>query len=185
MGLKACKECSEKISSDASTCPRCGKKSPHGMSSLVKYGGGFLAVMFGLPLLAGMCAGATEVSRGRTASAAETAPVHQEAPVPTVRVSAATLFAEYEANEVAADNVYKGRLFAVSGNIDSIRKDFMDDVVIVLKAGGPFNGVHATMASSESARAASASKGVLATVVCKGGGAVLGSPVLRDCTFEN
>jgi hypothetical protein len=51
MALKACQECKKEISSDATTCPLCGKKAPHGTSKIVSVGGGFLSLVFGGVLL--------------------------------------------------------------------------------------------------------------------------------------
>lgn len=48
MGMKACQECKKEISTDANPCPHCGKKNPHGSSKIVVFGGGFLAVAFGI-----------------------------------------------------------------------------------------------------------------------------------------
>jgi hypothetical protein len=50
----------------------------------------------------------------------------QSAAVRPPEVSALTLYADYRRNEVAADNVYKGRTLAVKGVVASINKDFLD-----------------------------------------------------------
>jgi len=43
--LKPCRECQTPIASGASRCPRCGKSSPHGLSPIVKYGGGGIVLL--------------------------------------------------------------------------------------------------------------------------------------------
>lgn len=53
MALKPCNECKKKISSDANPCPHCGKKNPHGMSKIVLFGGGFLALAVAVWLATG------------------------------------------------------------------------------------------------------------------------------------
>lgn len=53
-------------------------------------------------------------------------------------VSANTLFSEYEANEVAADNKYKNKEYKVSGTVDKIGKDITDDGYALLKTSNLF-----------------------------------------------
>jgi len=53
MVLKNCWECGKEISSDAATCPLCGKKNPHG-SPIIRYGVGFLLLALTFPAIAGM-----------------------------------------------------------------------------------------------------------------------------------
>lgn len=55
-----------------------------------------------------------------------------ETPQPTVTVTAAKLFTDYQANEVSADSKYKNQRLAVSGTVSSIRKDFTDSIVVEL-----------------------------------------------------
>ncbi len=181
VALRACSECKKEISTDVSSCPNCGKKRPHGMSAIVKYGGGFLAVMFGLPLMVGICAGAGNRSSG-SAPALGVATAAAEAPA--LSVSARDLWAAYDANEVAADNSYKGRRLAVTGMVASIDKDVFGDIVVKLSTGKMFNDVHATMQKSEAGAAAGLSKSARVTVVCEGNGMIIGSPILADCVFE-
>lgn len=183
MALKNCKECAKSISTDANPCPHCGKKNPHGMSALMKYGGGFLAVVFGLPMLAGMC---SAVSGTRSASAgSNSAPVAAvEAPaIPAIGISARALWDDYQANEVSADNVYKGRDLAVTGTVSSIDKDFANDIVVKLATPNMFQHVQAEMKKSEAGAAAGLSKGQQVTVLCKGKGLIIGTPMLDDCSF--
>lgn len=61
--------------------------------------------------------------------------------VPSYTLTASQLYAAYDANEVAADNKYKGKVIVVSGTIESIGKDILDEAYIVLEAGGMMSGV--------------------------------------------
>ncbi len=182
MALKACRECKKDISTDAKVCPSCGKKSPHGASNIVKYGGGFLAVMFGLPVMVGFCGA---LARGGSSASSGTAHAAEQAalPVPPIEIDARNLWAAYNANEVAADNAYKGRVLAVTGEVSSIDKDMFDDVVLKLDTGKMFNDVHATLEKSEAGAAAALRKGTRVMVICKGKGMVMRSPMLEDCVF--
>ncbi len=59
-------------------------------------------------------------------------PETKEPPIPKpISVSAKQLFADYQANEVRADDRYKGRALLVSGRVDSIGKDLGTDAVVV------------------------------------------------------
>lgn len=105
-------------------------------------------------------------------------------PTPDMKVTAVKLFQDYEANEVAADNVYKGKTLLVSGKVQSIDKDFMDNIVVHLTTPNEFMSALATVMDSEKAKAGKLTKGQTVSVLCSGGGRIIGSPVLRDCTIE-
>jgi len=48
-------------------------------------------------------------------------------------ISAADLYANYDANEVSADENFKGKTFYVTGIVEEIKKDFMNDIYVTLK----------------------------------------------------
>lgn len=102
--------------------------------------------------------------------------------VPAVEVTASQLFAAYEANEVAADNEYKGKALAVSGKVAGINKDFTDEVYVELESGSPFQSIHARGIPQDAA--AALQKGQSITVECVGSGLMVGSPILKDCTLR-
>ena len=68
-------------------------------------------------------------------------PVQHVQPVelPSVRVTAEQLVSDYEANEVAADEKYKGRKLFVPGIVERIAKDFFGTPYVVLEAGGKYS----------------------------------------------
>lgn len=105
---------------------------------------------------------------------------------PTVPVSALTLIAAYEENEVAADNSYKNRILAVSGIVDSVGKDIMDNPYVMLSSGKEFsiNSVQCITSESNGRALASLRKGNSVTVVglCKG--KTLGTVLLDDCRLR-
>ncbi len=53
-----------------------------------------------------------------------------------IEVSANKLVADYEANEVSADDKYKGRLVRVTGIVENIGIDIMDNPYVQLKSRG-------------------------------------------------
>jgi hypothetical protein len=100
-----------------------------------------------------------------------------------LQVSAMKLYVDYQRNEVAADNVYKGRLLAVQGIVASINKDFLDKIYIELAAPNEFENVQAHMDVGNESKAAALQRGEPVTFLCIGGGMIVGSPMLEKCSF--
>lgn len=50
-------------------------------------------------------------------------------------ISAGKLYQEYEANEIAADKKYKGKKMRISGKVESIAKDILNEPYITLYSG--------------------------------------------------
>jgi hypothetical protein len=142
---------------------------------------GVVGGLFLISFLWGVVSGGASSSSTSSSRSTNATPKVEETPF---SVDAKTLWDDYHANEVSADDRYKGRRLRVSGTVASIDKDFMDNIVIRLSTPNQFMGIMATMESSERSRAASMSKGQKVTVVCRGGGMIVGSPSLRDCTID-
>jgi hypothetical protein len=133
----------------------------------------------GLAILAGSIGAVAEVEQARQDEAAEVA---ADAPASSaLPVDARALFAAYDANEVAADQQFKGKRLQVTGNVEGINSDLGDDPVVLLTAGD-FQSVHVRGLPADAA--AGISKGQTISVTCVGGGEVIGSPMLDDCTLD-
>ncbi len=102
---------------------------------------------------------------------------------PQVQATAVDLYAAYHANEVAADEKYKGKRIALVGVVNSIEKDAFDNMIVSLDTKAPLQEVHATMRASDKGKVAALSKGQGAILLCIGGGMILGSPMVNDCTI--
>lgn len=59
----------------------------------------------------------------------------------TIEVSAAILIDDYVANELAADQKYKGKIFLVTGKIDTIAKDMFGKPYITISGDDMFRRV--------------------------------------------
>ena len=95
-------------------------------------------------------------------------------------VTAPEIFAEYEANEIAADSKYKGKYWSISGTVDSIGKDILDNMFVTLVVGEfVFGGVQAFFDDSEAGVLGSIQKGANVEIVCKVDGK-LGNVLCRD-----
>lgn len=68
------------------------------------------------------------------------------------------------------------------GVIDSITKDFSDSIIVSLRAPNQFMPSMAYLGSSSSGQAGQLQKGQGITLLCTGGGMMMGRPVLRECT---
>ena len=95
--------------------------------------------------------------------------------------TASTLWDDYEANEVSADDKYKNKVVAIKGTIESIRKDFLDEPYIVLNAGGYLTAVQCSFKDGKALK--SLSKGDYLTVVGTCTGRILTSVMVADCRF--
>jgi hypothetical protein len=98
----------------------------------------------------------------------------------SINVSALQLWSDYQANEVAADARYKGKVLWVV----KIRKTFTDSIVIELATPDEFRNVDAYLQDSESQKAAALSKGDEIIVLCRGNGMAVESPMLSDCQIQ-
>jgi len=87
-------------------------------------------------------------------------------------LSADQLYKEYDTNEVAADAKYKGKVVIVSGKIQDIGTDIMDDAYIVIGGEGFLDGVQCTFTESGKASVARLSKGQQVTVKGEVGGKI-------------
>lgn len=98
------------------------------------------------------------------------------------KISAATLLAAYEANEVAADEKFMGKFIEVTGVIDSISKDIMGDPYVTLGSGKDFEVSHvqAMFPTSATKQLAGLRKGQTITVQCICGGKVM-NVIGKDC----
>lgn len=102
-------------------------------------------------------------------------------PAPPIDVTAKDLQRAYDANEVAADQQYRGRVLRVTGSVRSIDKDFTDQPIVWLRTRD-FGGVMSYF--DDASGPASLRKGQKVTVRCVGGGRTIDSPVLRRCVLE-
>lgn len=120
----------------------------------------------------------------KLAKAAAAAAAEKELKAGSVVVTSTQLFNDYEANEVAADNKYKGKRLLVTGTVASIDKGPFGGLVLRLATPNQFMSTMCSMERSEQSTLAELQKGEQVRVLCKGTGMVLGSPSLDDCTFR-
>jgi putative nucleic acid binding protein len=99
-----------------------------------------------------------------------------------VSVTAAQLYDAYQDNEVQADMQYKDKRLLVSGRVDKVSKDVMDKPFVSLSTSNMFMSILAYDMPENAV--ATLRKGTALTLLCRGQGMTIGSPILRDCSIE-
>ncbi|WP_026287780.1 hypothetical protein [Thioalkalivibrio sp. ALJ24] len=99
------------------------------------------------------------------------------------RVSAQELFAEYDANEVRADEAYADTVVAVTGIVENIGRDIADTPYITFETDNPIVGIQCMLAESDAGLAASVDSGDRITLKGRVSGK-LGNVVIRGCQAE-
>jgi hypothetical protein len=138
---------------------------------------------FGFMVL-GVLVGIHSSSSQNTTSANDGATTVTQTELRALPVQAERLFLDYQRDEVAADQKYRGRRLLVTGMVTSVNRDFTDKVYLMLGTSNMFFGVHASLEPSEVGRAGELAKGEEVTVLCSGGMMVVDSPMLDDCVFH-
>src|SRR6267143_79813 len=96
-----------------------------------------IAFLFAAVFALRMCAGVMEQSGLGGAKSIGTG-AYENARKERYKTTAQQLFADYEANEVAADEKIKDKVIEISGTVESIRKDLTDSIVISLRTSNQF-----------------------------------------------
>ena len=102
---------------------------------------------------------------------------------PDYRISAKKLYSEYDANGVAADLKYKDKILAVTGTVDDIDKDIMDDIYVTLEGDEFIGSIQCFFADSHTGEAANLRKGQTITVKGRCDGQFM-NVLLKGCVIE-
>jgi len=100
-----------------------------------------------------------------------------------ISVTSSEYYKKYQENEVAADNLYKGKKILITGKIESINKDVTDDVYVSLSGEGEIS-FDVQCHLSEPGKAAELKKGQKITILGTGEGMVIGFPQVKDCSIQ-
>lgn len=99
-----------------------------------------------------------------------------------ISVTSDELQCDYENNEVAGDQKYRGKTLLVTGIIMSINRGIGENHYVCLNGGrNMFIQPHAHMYEGHENYLANLQKGQAITLVCKGDGMLMGSAVLSGC----
>lgn len=106
-----------------------------------------------------------------------------EATTPAITVSPDQLYADYEANEVAADLKYKDKVLIVTGTVNDIAKDITDEIYVTINTGEMFGSIQCFFATSHTNEAAGLKKGQTITIKGKCEGKMM-NVLLRGCSLQ-
>lgn len=185
---KPCEHCGKQLALDAQVCDQCGcstakKRKVFGRTEVL--------VILATVLAFGYSVMSDRRERKETATIAsvppqtepeqqETPPTPPEPPPPTV--TARDIALAYAENTVAADQVYKGRRFRVTGSVSDINTDFMGDPYLMLKGGqNEFMEPQFKFTKSDAPELAKLRKGHKVTLECTGRGDFAKTPMSDDC----
>jgi len=117
-------------------------------------------------------------SPGQTASNSKT----EEAVAP-LKVTSEELRKAYATNQVSADQQYEGKLVEISGTVDTIGKDILDEAYITFetKEQYAFDKVQCMFSASEENSIANFKKGQSVVVQGKVSGVLISGPLVRNC----
>ena len=101
---------------------------------------------------------------------------------PVITISAIRLYEDYKANEVAADEKYKGKILQVTGVVGNIGKDIVGIMYISLKTNDLIGSVQCMFAGEHKERISQISKGTKVTIKGKCSGLMM-NVILRKCSF--
>jgi tRNA_anti-like len=87
----------------------------------------------------------------------------------------------YEANSVAADAQFKGKVFKITGAVSDINTDFMGRPYITMTGGNQFMQPQFQFGKSDMQQMAALKKGMKITILCTGRGDVAKIPMSDDC----
>ncbi len=110
---------------------------------------------------------------------------NQEAQQPAVaiKVTAEALRQAYKTNQVSADQQYEDKLVEISGTVDTIGKDVLDEAYITFQPKDPyaFDKVQCMFSSTEEGSIANLRKGQSVVVQGKVSGSMITSVIVRNC----
>ncbi|GEM_PF-2561075 len=119
-----------------------------------------------------------EVTEVKTTPAKE---VKTTQPEEIIEGSAQDLIAIYETNKLKADQLYKGKVLKITGEVKSI-DTFLNDIIVTLNdESNMFLGVRCYMDSSQTDKVADLVPGQEVIIAGRGDGETLGSPTMRKC----
>lgn len=104
-------------------------------------------------------------------------------PASTMKVAASELYADYKANQVAADTKYKGKTVEVTGTISNIGKDILDTPYVSLSGGEILSVVQCMFDKSDQTQLGTLSKDTRITLTGKVRGQVITNVLLDNCVI--
>ncbi|GDX06423.1 hypothetical protein [Buttiauxella sp. A111] len=182
MALISCKECQKEVSRSAKACPHCGISKP--AATKEKTVKGFLGLV--TLILGGLIWFGSVNAQG---NAQENVQQNENVNEPTaskeiVSYTAIQLSKAYEENEVATDEALKGKRVNVTGQVESIDKDYSGTIFIHLSTLNESMPARMDIAERQKAVATSLRNGDKISITCEKMSRLVGEPYGSDCVFN-
>ncbi|ENN6350596.1 DUF4431 domain-containing protein [Providencia rettgeri] len=100
----------------------------------------------------------------------------------TSSLSTSELYAEYKKNELVANNKYKGKKIRVFGTVESVTEDLFGNALVKSTSPDFFLGGTMFYVDRNDPYVLNMVPNASVDMVCVGGGFIMDSPILRDCT---
>jgi len=177
----ACKHCTKEVASGAKRCPHCQGDlrnwfSRHKILTGILV---FVLIIIGLSSIGG---GSDSSSSTANSNTENTSAPTEEAIV----VTAVQLSREYDDNKVAADAKYEDKIVEVSGVVNDIGKDILDDPYVTLEGiSSSLFGIQCMFPRKDESQLATLSKGQSITLQGRVSGELIGNVILRGCSIVN
>lgn len=104
-------------------------------------------------------------------------------PVAAVEVTSQQLCADYDANEISADEKYKGKTLKITGTVDNIAKDLTDTMYVTLTSGQPLTRTQCYFDDSAKDQLGKLTKGQALTVEGKCNGKMM-NILIKECVIK-
>ena len=148
---------------------------------VLKWVGIVFSVLIVIGIIASSGSKKEEPAKNAATPAAQTAA--PAAKVEAIKISAASLYATYKENEVAADEKYKGKAMEITGTIDDIKKGLGDIPYVTLATDDDFGNVQCTFSKNDSAQLAELKKGQKITITGKCSGLMM-NVIVKDSKIQ-
>lgn len=102
---------------------------------------------------------------------------------PAITTTAHRLYSDYKSNAVAADRKYKDKILRVSGVVDTINRDILQTIYVVLSGDDYFGGVQCFFSDDYEKAIANLRKGQAITIKGKCDGKLM-NVLLKECIIE-
>lgn len=179
---KPCPKCKEMVASNATKCKHCGADL---RNWFVRHK--VITVLLILLALGAIISPSQSKKQKENSSnqpsTTQSTPTPEVAKEPTIeytKITADKLASDYKANEIAADNAYKGKMVEVTGIVDSIGKGLFDEPYITLKTGEVLVNVQCYLKTTEADKAATLTQGQQVVIRGKADGLLINVKV-KDC----
>lgn len=103
---------------------------------------------------------------------------------PSMTIAATALYADYNSNEVAADQKFKGKTLLVKGTIEDIGKDLLNTMYVTLAGNGMLANVQCFFGPAHETQIAGLRKGMTVSIVGRCDGKMM-NVLMRGCTLKN